>query len=576
MKRILIAVSFITAFTSTGVKAQTLQEGINHLYADRFANAVQVFQKILAVNPNVIEATYWLGQTYLDMDENDAARQLYDKALQLNGNAPLFLVGRGHVHLLDKKIEQARQMFEAAITISKTRKGDDPVVLNAVGRANVDAKEGNFQYAIQVLEQALQRDPKNAEIALNLGNAYRKANPGAGGGKAYEYYQMALQLNPKFVYPYIRVAKLFETQKNWDFVLENLTKAIEIDPNFSLALHELFYYYFLTRDYTKAENFLNRYIQSKVPEVDIQDEYLFAQLCWAKKDYACAISKAQNVENTMGAKTKPKVYKLLANSYVDNGDTASAKPYIDKYFAREKPEDIISYDLVLKGKIYGATSGDETIVFDSYVKAAELDTVYTDMIKTLQDGADYFKAKGNRIKEAEMREVLYNAKKDPSSGELFNVGLAYYQAQNFPKAIEKFTMYSAMSPDSIYGYFWGGRANSAIDTAMTEGLALPFYLKTIEVAFKDKERFTGMGIEACGYLAGYYNNIKGNRDTAIIFIQKGLEFDSTNASLKSTLEILQKVGQNKQNTPKAQSRPGTKPVSSIRKPPVENAGIVKN
>jgi len=353
MKRILIAVSFITAFTSTGVKAQTLQEGINHLYADRFANAVQVFQKILAVNPNVIEATYWLGQTYLDMDENDAARQLYDKALQLNGNAPLFLVGRGHVHLLDKKIEQARQMFEAAITISRTRKGDDPVVLNAVGRANVDGKEGNFQYAIQVLEQALQRDPKNAEIALNLGNAYRKANPGAGGGKAYEYYQMALQLNPKFVYPYIRVAKLFETQKNWDFVLENLTKAIEIDPNFSLALHELFYYYFLTRDYTKAENFLNRYIQSKVPEVDIQDEYLFAQLCWAKKDYACAISKAQKVENTMGAKTKPKVYKLLANSYVDNGDTASAKPYIDKYFAREKPEDIISYDLVLKGKIYG-------------------------------------------------------------------------------------------------------------------------------------------------------------------------------------------------------------------------------
>ena len=566
MKKTLIAVSIIAALITTGAKAQTLQEGINHLYADRFASAVQVFQKLLAVNPNLMEANYWLGQTYLDMDENDAARLLYDKSLQLNGNAPLYLVGRGHVHLLDNKIEPARQMFEAAIAISKTRKGDDPSILNAVGRANVDAKQGNFQYAIQVLELAMQRDPKNAEIALNLGNAYRKANPGSGGGKAYEYYQLAVQLNPKFVYPYIRIAKLFETQKNWDFVVENLTRAIEIDPNFSLALRELFYYYFFTQDFVKAENFLNRYIQSKVPEVDIEDDYLFAQLCWAKKDYACAISKAQNVENTTGVKTKPKVYKLLAVSFADKGDTASAKPYIDKYFAREKQEDLISYDLILKGKIYGATTGDETVVFDSYMQASALDSVYADKIKTLQDGADYFRSKGNKRKEADMKDIIYKTKKNPSDGELFNVGLAYYQVQDYRKAIEKFSMYSTKSPDSIYGHFWAARASSAIDTGMTEGIALPFYQKTIEVAAKDKERLKSMGIEACGYLAGYYNNIKGDKDTAILFIQKGLEFDSTNATLKSTLEILMKASQIKQGPAKTQPKPGTKPVSSIRKP----------
>ena len=101
MKKILITVC--TAFMLANLNAQTIQDGINHLYADRFKNAEQTFQKILATNPNVAEATYWLGQTYLDMDNNDAARQLYDKALAANGNNPLIMVGKGHVLLLDKR-----------------------------------------------------------------------------------------------------------------------------------------------------------------------------------------------------------------------------------------------------------------------------------------------------------------------------------------------------------------------------------------------------------------------------------------------------------------------------------------
>ncbi|HEY5773275.1 MAG TPA: tetratricopeptide repeat protein, partial [Chitinophagaceae bacterium] len=202
-----------TVFMLANLNAQSIQEGVNHLYADRFKNAEQTFQKLLAVNPNNADATYWLGQTYLDKDDNDAARQLYDKALAANGNNPLFMVGKGHVLLLDKKLDEARQLFEQALTVSRTKKGDDPAVLNAIGRANVDAKDGNLTYAVEKLEMALQRDPKNADIALNLGNAYRKKDPGQGGGKAYENYKLATQLNPNFAYPWVRIAKLFETQK---------------------------------------------------------------------------------------------------------------------------------------------------------------------------------------------------------------------------------------------------------------------------------------------------------------------------------------------------------------------------
>ena len=113
----------------TGLKAQTIQEGMKHLYADRKKSAIAVFEKLLATNPNNIEATYWLGQAYFDDDDNAAARQLYEKALAANGSAPLILVGIGHADLLDNKTNDARQRFEAAITASRGKKGDDPAIL---------------------------------------------------------------------------------------------------------------------------------------------------------------------------------------------------------------------------------------------------------------------------------------------------------------------------------------------------------------------------------------------------------------------------------------------------------------
>ena len=87
-------ITFLTAglLFVTGLKAQTIQEGMNHLNAKRQKSAAEVFQKLIATNPNNIEAIYWLGQSYFNMDDNVAARQLYEKALSTNGSAPLILV----------------------------------------------------------------------------------------------------------------------------------------------------------------------------------------------------------------------------------------------------------------------------------------------------------------------------------------------------------------------------------------------------------------------------------------------------------------------------------------------------
>ena len=556
-----------TVFMLANLNAQSIQEGVNHLYADRFKNAEQTFQKLLAVNPNNADATYWLGQTYLDKDDNDAARQLYDKALAANGNNPLIMVGKGHVLLLDKKIDEARQLFEQALTVSRTKKGDDPAVLNAIGRANVDAKEGNLTYAVEKLELALQRDPKNADIALNLGNAYRKKDPGQGGGKAYENYKLATQLNPNFAYPYVRIAKLFETQKQWDLFLENLNRAVQVDPSFSLAYYELFYYYFFNTKYDEATSYFNKYVGSRPGEDQTEHDYLQSQLCWAKKDYNCAITKAESVKAAMGAKVKPKAYRQLAYSYLGKGDFANAKSNIDAFFAREK-ETFLPTDYQLKADILtgGGASCEE--VYALYMQGAAADTVVQNKIDFMTKAADYFKTKKCTKQEADMRWTIYNTRKNPNPAGLVNIAILYSQSGEYPKADSLLTTYIANFPDSIYGYDWKGRVNFSIDTTMTiEPYASTFvssYQKTLDIALTDKLRYKGQGTKAALFLAGYFNNIKKSRDSALMYVVKGLEVDSTNAQLKSIKEIFDK--QPTKGTQKPGGKTTGKPSASIRKP----------
>src|SRR5437868_8032429 len=287
MKKLSITFLAAVLLVTTAVQAQTLAEGVNDLYADRTRSAKGVFDKLLAANPNNIEATYWLGQTYIAMKNIPAARDLYSKALMASANAPLLIVGMGHVELNEKKTNEAMQRFETAITMTRGKKGDDPAILNAVGRAIINTytdkeKIGDINYAVQKLEAASQKDPTNAEIYVNLGTSYLKAKPGEGGGKAFENYNKAIAANPNFAVSYYRLAKLFESQKNWELYEKYLNDAISKDPKFAPAYYELSYYNMLRKDQNlnAAQTYAQQYKQNSDP--DPQNAYLEASIKWAQ------------------------------------------------------------------------------------------------------------------------------------------------------------------------------------------------------------------------------------------------------------------------------------------------------
>src|SRR6187401_1393396 len=81
----------------------------------------------------------------------------------------------------------------------------------------------------------------------------------------------------------------------------------------------------------------------------------------------------------------------------------------------------------------------------------------------------------------------------------------------------------------LFGHYWRARSNAAIDTTMEQGLAIPHYLKVIEIGELDT---TGSSkrqlIESYGYLAGYETNQNKNYGKAIEYFEKLLQLDPNN------------------------------------------------
>jgi len=561
MKSNTLVLFVVCLLSFSGLRAQSIEEGKNHYYSERYQSAKSVFEKLIAANPNNLDAVFWLGETFIAMEDIPSAKSLFEKTLAANGNAPQALIGMGHVELYENKTNEARQRFETALTLTAhKRKGNDPVTLNAIGMVNVDAKNGNLDYALQVLKEAAEKESKNEEIYLNLGNAFRKAFPGQAGGDAYQNYLNATKVNPKFAIAHYRMAKLFETQKNWIVWLEHMNNAVDADPKFAPAFYDLYAYYLLiTQNFERAEEFAQKYIANADP--DVNNKYLACQTSYAKKDYAAAISCTQSMiaeAGQKGVKVNPKAYKLLAYSFVDKGDTAAGKDAIDNYFSMQKPEEVISKDYELKATVYSKVSGGEDVMLASIMEGVNLDTVIQDKVATLKKGADIFKARGDRRRAGDLLWEAYKINPNPNQRDLFDPGLEYYFAKDYYKADTTFSLYAEKWPEEIYGWQWKFNAERAIDTTMELGLFAETAVKLLDVLYKDSVKNRSAILPVLAVMATYHANTEKGRDypKAAYYLQKYLYLDPENAGIKGSLDAINNAIKNSSSSKTRSSSSG--------------------
>lgn len=523
--------------------AQGINEGKQFLNYERYQSAEDVFKKLLSSDPNNIEAAYWLGQTYLanqDIVDTTSAKDLYQKVLQANPNAPLIMVGIGQVELREGKLTDARNHFETAISLTKKKDKDD--ILEAVGRANVLAKNGDILYGIAKLNEAADKDKKNAEIFNLIGEGYWKMNDGSN---AIINYQKALAIDANDARASWMIGRIYETQgyNQETIYMKHYLDAIREDPNFAPVYYWLYGYYY-NRDVNTAADYLNKYIA--VADNNSKNCYAKASLMYVSKKYPETISQADACITEAGAKAYPNLYGLKAYAYDKMGDSSKSKEAFEQFFAKVNPDNIGPTDYATYGKVLLQFPGQEAFAESNINKALALDTVVKTKVEFLKDIAKNYADKKNYAAAGKWYGKVLAVDSAFGKTDLFYAGYNDYRGDNYKSSDSIFQIYQQKYPDDPLGWYMGGHAKEGIDTSGALGLARPDYQKVIDIAdaMPDKSTVKDKLIPSYRYMVAYYYNIKGQADTALMYNNKILEVDPTDATALKTKDALESVIKN--------------------------------
>jgi predicted Zn-dependent protease len=559
MKKVFCLIAISVLLTGI-VQAQSIRDGIKELYSGRYNDAVRILEK-----QNSPEGVYWLARTYVMKDRLDMAKNVFDKALAANPTAPYLLVGKGFFLLKDKKVDESKQAFEMALTNSRGRKGDDPVILNAVGRAitqvynNVE-KVGDINYAVDKLKEAANqlKNSKDAwfvaDVNTNLGDALRKQNPGEGSA-AFSAYQDALMADPNFAQANYRKALIFKSQRNWPLFLDNVNKAVATDPNFIPGYEELYLYKLGTKDFSGAQTVAEQIIQHSPGNPN--NEYYRASTYYLNKKYDDAIASSKHLIAAGNEGMNPAVYKLIAYCLLEKKDTAAAIPYVENYFNVQKPERFTPEDYSLKAMAYSTTPGKENQVYQSYLDGLKMDTIVNDKIDLINDGAKFMASKGQYGLQGDLLAKIIDIKSPERLilNDYFYAGYPYYKAKQYEKSWKMFDGLRTKFPNVNFGYLWAFNNSKLFDSTNAKNIVVPDAEKLIAFSRTDSSSDAkSNAFSASFFLANYYNDVAKNKAKAAEYLKIAKDnIDDLGAkqSLQESIDRLSKP----QSAPRAPARP---------------------
>ena len=530
-KNMKIFILLFFLFCSLSVFSQDIQSAKKLLYHERYVSAESLLHELLNKDATNAAAWYLLSEACLSQNKTKVVTDSLNLAPDQVKEDPYYNVALGNVLLYANITANAKSYFDRALEKTKEK---DAGILAAIAKACIKSSAGDANEAIDLLHKAIKRDKHNPELYTLLGHAYRKVKDGS---QAFQAYQQALKEDPKFAEASFNTGMIFVSQKNPEMYLKYFNDAVAADPAYAPAWYQLYFHYYF-KNVNTAMDYLKQYMA--VSDRKLQTEYDYTDLLYLTGKYDEAIKNAKHLINNV-TDEPPRLYKLIAYSYKENGRTEDAFDYMEKYFAVAPDSIEIVKDFGTMADLYvSKKENDSAAVF--YKKAISLEKDSAELVSYYKKLATIYKDEKQYADEAYWYGKYCELNNDASNVDLFNWGIAHYLSGEYLKSDSVFAVYAEKYPAQDFGYYWRARSNAAIDTAMEEGLAVPHYTKVVELAQQDTSNATNRKhlIEAYGYLAAYEANHEKNYEVAIDYFEKLLMLDPQNDSARKYIEILKK------------------------------------
>jgi lipopolysaccharide biosynthesis regulator YciM len=521
--------------------AQTVQDGLRNLDAERYNAAGTVFNQLTTSAPTA-ENYFYQGYYFLNLPEADLAKakDAFTKGAAVDKKPdPLNRVGLAAVKLLSGDKAGAKADFDL---IKKDTKNKNPEVLFRIGEAyalSEDPKLNDPAEAVLNIQAGLDvlKVKNNPDYYIALAKAFLLKND---GGSAMTALENALNMGQKAALIRTTMGKVWLQGKNYPRAQTELNEAIKADPEHAPAYYYLSALFQIFGKYDLAAKNAKLYLEKS--EASDAAKLRYVKLAFTVKDY----DGATQVLNTIFDKIQdPVKYRLRGYTQVEKGECAEGIKNIQE-FLKQAPQDRhlpLDYGQIGRGYICikddANKAANDSIGITYMEKAMELGDTTTNY---MNDIVNVYKASKRWDKLAATYEKVMAKTGKATAPDYYNLADAYMRSKEYVKADSALSKTIALYKDTwLVPYIIKARAKQYANPNDSTFAAAPIYEKYISLvpeADKAKDNTKRYLAEAYGYLG--VKALLLDKDTAKAkeYMNMVLTFDPANQQALKVLESI--------------------------------------
>ena len=198
---------------------------IGYFHVNQYDKALAALNKVISRDPRNPGARHMLGKTYFMLGDFERATDELKAALNASPKDYDVEYTLGLAYLKRREIDSARRIYDQMIE----QLGEKPQLRALIGRAYRET--GFLSEAIEEFKKALALDPHFPRVHFYLGLTYLLRDGIARLGDAKKEFKIELAAHPEefFAYYYLGIAETLE--RNWQVAEQDLAKASEIQPD---------------------------------------------------------------------------------------------------------------------------------------------------------------------------------------------------------------------------------------------------------------------------------------------------------------------------------------------------------
>jgi len=281
---------------------------------NKSGDALAIYQQLEKSFPQNLQVPLLMGSTFLQQKDNVAARKEFDRALEFAPDSLLVLEQLVDLDLTEKQFATAMQRVEKAI--GKNPKQAETRLL----QAKVFAAQGDTNQAEAALSKAIELQPESQTAYLLLAQLYINSKQNQ---QAIAELNTVIDKNPQNVLALMLLGMIRNEEKDYQAAADIYEKVLAINPKSAPALNNLAYIYSeylnqLDRAYELAQR-----ARDLLPD-DPSTADTLGWILYKKGEYPLALGLLQESANKLPAEPDAQFHLGMTCYMMDEEESARA------------------------------------------------------------------------------------------------------------------------------------------------------------------------------------------------------------------------------------------------------------